>query len=272
MRNNYKFEGHWYYSSPFVAPPYIDRVWRQLITYHKTYEIYCRKISGGVIERDDPRENPLESFEKYQALMIALDDSKDFIKPFYNLWPRYYSIDEFMADIEYNSYIASDEIPRVIDLMNEYYIRNDSGQINIQLCRGLADHCRNSFMFTSNPPETKVTIIHGQTMNNPHYVLNDRNPSETLNKVLSLIFPVKFLDNVMNDNLIDANTANIWILEYRKFITMAYHADFYVIPSEQVDLVWHAHMSNTQHYRYSCLTLLETEYYHSSKIDGRAGR
>lgn len=72
----------------------------------------------------------------------------------------------------------------------------------------------------------------------------------------------------MNEQLIDVNTANKWILEYRKFLVMAYLTDKMISPSEQVDQVWHLHMTYTQHYRAMCRTLIEHDFKHSPSAGG----
>lgn len=38
LTKNYKRNGKWYYASPFVAPLYLDKVWRLLILYNRNYE------------------------------------------------------------------------------------------------------------------------------------------------------------------------------------------------------------------------------------------
>lgn len=38
LTKNFKKDGQWYFSSPFTAPPYLDRVWKLLILYNDNYE------------------------------------------------------------------------------------------------------------------------------------------------------------------------------------------------------------------------------------------
>jgi len=43
------------YDSPLNAPPYIDRVWRALITYDRQYRLACHQIARGYIFRTEPK-------------------------------------------------------------------------------------------------------------------------------------------------------------------------------------------------------------------------
>jgi hypothetical protein len=102
LTKNFKKNKQWYFSSPYTAPPYIDRVWRLVILYNKNYEEFCQGMVNGFIERQDPRENFEESHLTYIACHFKLDERKDLVKPFHNLWPRYNSTSEFMTDYEFN--------------------------------------------------------------------------------------------------------------------------------------------------------------------------
>ena len=102
MTKNFKKDKQWYFSSPFSAPPYIDRVWKLLILYNKNYEEFCQKACGGFVEREDPRENYQTSYALYQAGLAYLEAKKDIVKPFHNLWPKYNNVNEYMTDFEFN--------------------------------------------------------------------------------------------------------------------------------------------------------------------------
>lgn len=65
LQRNFKKDKQWFFSSPYTAPPYIDKVWRLLILYNKNYEEFCQKTCGGFVEHDDPRENYEQSFKNY---------------------------------------------------------------------------------------------------------------------------------------------------------------------------------------------------------------
>lgn len=107
-------------------------------------------------------------------------------------------------------------------------------------------------------------------MKHAYFKLRAQDPPTILNKALSLVFPPRFLDNLMNEQLIDVYTANKWLLEYRKYLVLAYLSDTSISPSEQVDQVWHLHMTYTQHYRATCQTLVEREFKHTPSLGGSA--
>ena len=49
---------------------------------------------------------------------------------------------------------------------------------------------------------------------------------------------------------------------------MAYYSREMISPSEQVDQVWHLHMTYTEHYRMSCLAVLGKMFFHSPSGGG----
>ena len=49
-----------------------------MISHNRNYEDFCRRICGGYIERQDPREEPNTSFTKYQSLISALYQGDNF--------------------------------------------------------------------------------------------------------------------------------------------------------------------------------------------------
>ena len=99
------------FQAPFCAPPYIDRMWRLLVLYNHDYDAFCKKLVGGFIDRDDPRENYELAFLRYQKTIAALEKRKDLLKPFMNLWPKYNNLQEFVTDYEFTSYISAEGLP-----------------------------------------------------------------------------------------------------------------------------------------------------------------
>lgn len=197
-----------------------------------------------------------------------MDLKKDLIKPFHNLWPRYNDYTEFMTDYEFNCYVSGQAIPMIIGYMNQYLVEAGSSQIQVMTCKNLAEQCRREHSVVSEPMNTKVTVVQGNNVRHNYFVPKAQQPAMILNKALTLIFPPRFLGNLMNEQLIDVNTANKWLLEYRKYLVLAYLTNSMVSPSEQVDQVWHLHMTYTQHYRATCQTLLEKEFKHTPSLGG----
>lgn len=40
LKKNFKKDKKWTFTSPYTAPPYLDRVWKLLILYNSNYETY----------------------------------------------------------------------------------------------------------------------------------------------------------------------------------------------------------------------------------------
>ena len=252
-----------YFDSPFPAPPYLDRVWRLLILYNKNYEEFWTKICGGFIDRNDPRENIESNFKSYSACIKLMEERQDLIKPFYNLWPKYKNSNEYMTDYEFNCYVSSEGVPQVIQFMNSHWTEADNKIIEVESWKDLAKQWRNYYLVSSPPVDNNLKIVTNNEVSHPYFKKRTYTPKEILNKALSLTFPTKFIENLMNEQMIDTNTVNRWLLEYRKFLVMAYLSDKMISPSEQVDQVWHFHMTYTQHYRATWQSLIRKEFKHS---------
>mmetsp|Transcript_10629 Transcript_10629/g.12098 ORF Transcript_10629/g.12098 Transcript_10629/m.12098 type:complete len:453 (-) Transcript_10629:480-1838(-) len=268
LTKNFKKDKQWFFSAPFTAPTYLDRVWRLLILYNKNYEEFCQKACGGFIERDDPRENYQISFANYHAALVNLDQRKDIVKPFNNLWPRYNDVNEFMTDYEFNCYVSGEGIPQIIGYMNQHCVESGSQQIQVDTCKSLAAQCRKEFTISGAPLDVKISVVQGNSVKHKFFKGRAQTPAQVLNKALSLVFPARFLDNLMMEQLLDANTANKWLLEYRKYLVLAHLTDNMISPSEQVDQVWHLHMTYTQHYKATYQTLIERDFKHSPSSGG----
>ena len=197
-----------------------------------------------------------------------LDKKKGLVKPFHNLWPRYKSMDEFMTDYEFNCYVSGEGIPQIIQYMNMHCVEAGSERIHVETCKKLANQARNAFTVVSDPVDVNIKVIEGNLVNHPYFVKKSKDPATVLNRALSLIFPDNFVQNLMKEQLIGFNTANRWLLEYRKYLVLAYFIDKMISPSEQVDQVWHLHMTYTQHYRATYQTLIERDFKHAPSSGG----
>ena len=268
LKKNSRINKKWFFEAPYAAPPYIDRVWRLLILYNKNYENFCEKIWGGFIERVDPRENFQTNYFKYTQAISSLELKKDFVKPFHNLWPRYKTADEYSIDLEYNCYISSEGIPLIVQYMNKHWVEAGSQEIQIITCKNLANQWKKYHTVSSPPIGRKINVAKDSKVIHPYFKARAQTPLQILDKSLKLLFPARFMEILMNEQMIDINTANKWVLEYRKFLTMAYLTDYMISPSEQVDQVWHLHMTYTHHYRATWKTLIEKEFKHSPSEGG----
>jgi hypothetical protein len=49
----YRFEGNGrtFFRAPFPAPPMIDHAWDLVILYSRNYQIFCKEILGGFLDK-----------------------------------------------------------------------------------------------------------------------------------------------------------------------------------------------------------------------------
>jgi hypothetical protein len=116
-----------------------------LILYNSSYADFCKKLCGGFIDRDDPREDFNASFERYKATLKTVKSRSELIKPFKNLWPEYKDVNEFKTDYEHTSYISAEHLPTLVDFMNEHCVHATTDQIHVQTCSNLAKEARINF-------------------------------------------------------------------------------------------------------------------------------
>lgn len=152
--------------------------------------------------------------------------------------------------------------------MNQHCVEAGTQQIQVETCKNLAAQCKTEHAVVGQQPDMRISVVQGNRVNHKYFKAKAQDPTQILNKALTLIFPPRFLDNLMSEQLIDANTANKWLLEYRKYLVLAYLTDQMISPSEQVDQVWHLHMTYTQHYRATYQTLIERDFKHSPSAGG----
>jgi len=152
--------------------------------------------------------------------------------------------------------------------MNKHCVEAATQEIQTETCKNLASQCQKDFTVAGQSIDPRITIVQGNNVNHKFFKANILTPMEILNKVLTLVLPQRLMNNLMSEQLIDINIANKWIVEYKKFLVMAYLSDSMISPSEQVDQVWHLHMTYTQHYRATCQTLLEKDFKHAPSPGG----
>ena len=71
-----------------IAPPYIDLVWRSLFKL-KSYNSFCKLIFKGFLVRQDVESLCEPAGFDYKATIELLNQHRDLINPFNNLWPDY---------------------------------------------------------------------------------------------------------------------------------------------------------------------------------------
>jgi hypothetical protein len=206
-------------------------------------------MGGRFVDRTDPREDYEGSFEKYQNLLKRLDEKEELIKPFHNLWPRYDSLNDFILDHKYSCYVSGDIIPEIKGLMNHYFANERLERVKIDICEKIAQKARKKYQLNSNHEKQSFFCPDAEDVNHEFFSKQEKTPTEFLSEAISYSFPTNFVQLLMDEQMIDEHTAQKWIIEYKRFLTLAYFSKKMITPSEQVDQVWHMHMTYTKHYR-----------------------
>ena len=283
----------WYFKAPLWPPPYLDRVWKLLILYNKNYEEFCETIWGGFIDRENPRENPEESFRKYKDWLRLLEKKKDMLKPFQNLWPEYNKqdqigseemneVNEFISEHNFTWYVSGrselfsaesspiqkTNINQIITFIRNRWDRLKNEELKVQECINLAEEWKKEFSQKGELEEAKINIAQNYVIDNGIYKIRPQKPKEIFDLLFNTELPKSFINNLMAEHLIDFNIASKWILEYKKYLALSYFTDEMVSPSEKVDQVWHLHMTYTEHYRKTCQQILGKPFKHTPSLGG----
>ena len=67
---------------------------------------------------------------------------------------------------------------------------------------------------------------------------------------------------------ISDNLAELYIVEYKKFLLMATMSKQMITPAEQVDHVWHLHLTMPDHYLYLVKSLGLENFDHTPTVGG----
>src|SRR5690606_29195623 len=84
----------------------------------------------------------------------------------------------------------------------------------------------------------------------------------------NITFPINFLENFCRDHLLSRAKGESFIDEYKKFVYLAYVTKTTQCPSEEVDLVWHYHMTHTKDYLDFSSTKMERKIFSHSPANG----
>ena len=107
-----------------------------------------------------------------------------------------------------------------------------------------------------------------QSMNTEHIELYKRIQAFSLDKQDAQL---SFSKRLARDNCWSVQYATQAIEEYKKFAFLAVAADHPVTPSDQVDQVWHLHLTYTRSYwEEFCSEVLQTPLHHDPTLGGQA--
>lgn len=180
------------------------------------------------------------------------------LKPFGNLWPVYASPEEFEVDYRYTSFLTAETLPQLVDFYQKNIVEDVQDFLEIQLIKNVATNAR-ALLTTpadSTPIET-INLAKQRNIVHSYFTELRRNTrplklTQAVTQFQSVKMPANFLKILAAENLICEHRANRWVVEYKKFLALAYFTTGHCVPSEQVDIVWHLHTQYMPNYRRMC--------------------
>ncbi|OMJ73845.1 hypothetical protein SteCoe_27396 [Stentor coeruleus] len=238
------------YIGKIRPPPLIEEMWCLAILYSRKYVEIGSILVGETIDR-------VPGIGKVDMRMVK------------KLWPDYE--DEFLeidkgfivwvlnknaADVFYYIYTSVTKI-----LMSSPCLDPDS------LCFYLNEiHDRISKVLGKIDLTRSVSSIPSSHKNMNLQLAES--PSAILEKILTLL-PENLLGTIKHKFLV-GDTANDFIQEYARFMTLIFFTKYTLTPSEEVDIVWHEHQMDTIAYRTFCDKVYGRFIHHSPTVGGNA--
>eukprot|EP01017_Pseudomicrothorax_dubius_P010420 TRINITY_DN13725_c0_g1_i2.p1 TRINITY_DN13725_c0_g1~~TRINITY_DN13725_c0_g1_i2.p1 ORF type:complete len:571 (+),score=106.88 TRINITY_DN13725_c0_g1_i2:70-1782(+) len=256
-----------------TAPPLIDRVWREAILYTKGYQNLCSALShiSGIpyLDRVDPRVVPDQTFDRYTRV-FQLNQSYGMRVPNLGLnvnsqemWPQVSNSNEFAFLFSNTKWVNNDQIAGAFEGIagrfplqfgNEMMASLEFAELIRRIkvpptsqFRNIAVVGRALSTFQLSP------TAHIAAKDQMKKRLTEAQLREAWDKIMNKIFfPPALGDILQREQLITPEVAGLWMLEYRKFLLMAFCSSEMVSPSPEVDEVWHLHMVLSPDYRKMC--------------------
>lgn len=243
---------------PLLASPIIDQVWRHAILYTKYYTDHSQQLVGrfglGFIHRIDPRTlEPKEAYDAYNETLRMYDVhiGRNFRKgearslPML-LWPEYSSPDEMQLDLNLYVWINDEKKAQLKKAAIESLHKDSQKQIDpkklaADLATGPPAQSPSEVVTLKIPADPRVNMERVEGLQLKYAQL--MNGSQ---------LPPKFMEILMNEQMISASLAKEWIAEYKKYLLMCYISNESVSPSREVDEVWHLHQHFTEEYAKFC--------------------
>ncbi|CAD8096550.1 unnamed protein product [Paramecium sonneborni] len=218
--------------SRFSAPPLLDQVWQIAILYSKNYITICKKLVGYIIDREYNQRNLHQKILK--KMLPEYDDKMYQIELEFIIWVNSYELEQIMMDI-HNSIISQETLTFefILDLMM---------QMKINLCKK-------------------------ETQKFQKRQICDKNIELVFKKIQQFI-PRDLESIMMHKYCLSQQLAKQYIYEYCHFMTMMKFSQIVLVPSQEVDQVWHTHQCMTKQYRQFCNAIYEKFIYHNPANQG----
>jgi hypothetical protein len=101
--------------------------------------------------------------------------------------------------------------------------------------------------------------------------LDDELVKKMLTNLDLIELPVNFVNFFSRHHLINHERANMLIDEYKRYMFLSVVTREMQTPSEEVDQVWHYHMSHSTNYLNFCRKVLNFGFFHHNPSDGKPG-
>ncbi|CAD8191012.1 unnamed protein product [Paramecium pentaurelia] len=214
-------------TSRISAPPLLDQVWQSSILYSQNYIAICKMLVGCIIDRDYNQQNIHQNILK--KMLPEYDDKMYQIESEFIIWINSHELEQVMMDI--HNFIVNEET------LSFELILNLMMQMKLSLCK----------------KETNKFQIKQ---------IQDKNIEIVFKKIQQLI-PNELELIIMHKYCLSQQLAKQYIYEYCHFMTILKYSQAILVPSEEVDQVWHTHQCMTKQYRQFCYAIYERFIYHN---------
>lgn len=251
--------GSWVYKTPYYPSYQVDRAWRFLIGEGLPYYEYCYALTGGVIDRYNicNPNNVANLFPKYTLLREALTEHKEYLQPYWGIWPDFPEEDGYLRDFKYNITVAPSKRRAIYEWLDQ---RTDSEQaknedrtqdtVTLEFVEGVVEECRNENLKgeISDPVEDVVP----DTCPEVDFI-NAEDAIEVQALVGAItsydLFPPNMKIVIQSELMVTEELATKWMEEYKKYWVIAFIANKPVAPPRSLENVWRIHQTYTWHYR-----------------------
>jgi len=259
----------------YLCLPYeILQVWRLHILYSKNYFDFCGVITEGRSKSIDFIP-PLQvwKFTDITAVQKSFNQNKEFIEVVTEL-PKsdikalfVFQSSYYKNTLSFNLLDNSPTFNLIVSRMEEEFKKTGGGVFSIQT-RDI-----NSLKTVSEALDKLIFLCIPQEMLSPpnDWQIGQNIPTADRNKGVNfqnIQLPQNFAFFFARHHLISIQRANIYIDEYKKFLYLSHVTKLEQTPSEEVDQVWHYHITYLEDYKSFSSQKMGTEFFHHNPADG----
>lgn len=214
--------------------PYIDRVWKMMITYnHRTYAKLCDEVSGGYVDRvpnapasRQPIDNTMDSIFMLENRLEKALTAKDFNERDYEvtMTPEQiqYAKEYFEKELR-DAEVDEIDLGKLKEVIHK--LKNQDGYKQLGL----------------------VQVVSRQQLHSDGY---ERHVQTLLDKICQTELPQGVLDSFASQLNLDEESVVHVFVEYAKFLVLKVLHPAEYQPSFLVDQLWREHFTWTRNYRH----------------------